>query len=190
MSWLAIYSQSGLEKSVAESLLLFSFPVFYPFVREVLRVTRGGSSNLETRERAYFPRYLFVDVPINFFSEIKKIKGVITVVNCLGEPLVIPDWVIETIRESGAPDGCMEEINFTKIPKVRFAGNIGDSVIIKWRDSILSGLQGKLSSLSRLDSHGEVGVFLRMLGSERECRVPVGVVRTIKPDMHAAVAVR
>jgi transcription antitermination factor NusG len=170
MPWFAIYSRPFAEKAVAEALR-GSMPVFYPFTREVKRVPRGRGHKLVTLERAYFPRYLFAEPRTEELHDVTRTKGVLALVRGRDrEPIEVPPRVVAAFRALGDLDGCVEEKDFTKPQK--FCASVGDSVVLRWQNHILDGFVAKLSSVARLVSHEEVSVFVRMLGAERECRIP------------------
>jgi len=111
-------------------------------------------------------------------SEIKKVDDVCSVVNCHGVPFLVPDEVVEVIRDMADEDGCMSSVDFTK-PSHWFRGKVGSRVKIVWPNHIMDGIETCLTAVNKLDSRGEVSVFLRLLGSERGVSVPVKVVRLL-----------
>lgn len=175
MAWLAVYSRPNSEETVANKLRSLA-PVFYPFVRERKRVRTGKTSRLITVERAYFTRYLFVkNTDPWLVHNIKEVREVLAIVNVSNAPLEIPDRVVDALRSMADAEGCVEERDFTR-PSDRLQVRVGDMVAIERPNGPLNGLIVKLSSIARLDSHNEVSVFVHMLGSEREVRVPAKFV--------------
>ena len=174
MTWLAVYSRPNTERSVSDRIRKDapSRPVFFPFIRDVRRVRRFNKSRLVTTETALFTRYLFVQAEPYWVWYLKTIPEVLAVVSIRGEPLEIPDKVIAAIQAMADPDGCVQDNDFTKAQKAKF--KIGDYVRINWPDRILDGFLVQLASIGQR----EVTVYVNMLGSEREVRVPANRITT------------
>lgn len=162
MTWLAVYSRPNAERSVANRIREHA-PVFYPFIREVKRVRRFRRTNLVTVETALFTQYLFVQVEPYWVWYLKTVPDLLAVVSIRGEPLVIPDKVVDAVRSLADADGCVQDNDFTKR---QF--KVGQMVRIDWPGKIFDGFVAQLATVRK----NEVSVFLRMLGSEREIRVP------------------
>ncbi len=169
MSWLAVYSRPNAERSVADRIKSDSpaTPVFFPFIREVKRVRRFRKSRLVKTERALFTQYLFARVEPYWVWYLKTIPDVLAVVSIDGTPISIPDTVVDAIRRMADPDGCVRDTDFTK-PATTGAFKVGDWVRINWPDRILDGFLVQLASINRQ----EASVYVTMLGSVREVRVP------------------
>ena len=176
-SWLAIYSRPNCEKIVAENLRELG-KVLYLFVKETRRVKRMHKYRIETVERSFFSRYLFSQAGPYQSPAIKRIEGVCAIVSRRGEPLLVPNRVIDFLEGMADREGCVDSTDFTR-PSALFRGKVGDAVRIAWPNHILDGFISRLHSIADLDTKGEVRMFIRFLGSEREVDVPVGFVRLV-----------
>ena len=179
-AWLAIYTSPNQEALAARNLRRLAIDVFYPFERVKTLRKRGLTMRPMLIERPYFSRYLFAQVPDNLLAQVHDTTGVSGIVNRRGEPLHIPDGVVEEIQQKADDTGCLGAVDLST-RRSRFRARVGDQFYFKADGNILHGLLGRLSSLAKLESHGEVAAFVRFLGSEREVRVPAGLVGEVIP---------
>ena len=185
MQWLAVYTAPNAEADVNARLQTrLALETFYPFERVKKPRRRAGGQrgvvSVET-ERALFPSYTFARASAGALRAINDTPGVSCIVSCRGEPLPVPDAVIGAMRALVDADGCFSQKDFTK-PSTFFKGKVGDGVAFSRDDSILSGIVGIISDLSRLDSQGVITTWIQMFGSTREVRVPVTSVEEIIPQ--------
>jgi transcription antitermination factor NusG len=127
-------------------------------------------------KRPYFRGYLFAETDQIMFVE--QMRGVVCVVgNGLGEPLTVPASDMELLLDVADETGMISEIDATRL-SYRFRGRPGD--LFEFIGCGLDGGVGKIVSLDRLDSHGEITAIVQVFGAEREISVPyrsVGVLR-------------
>ncbi len=153
--WYAIYSQPNKEDSLWKQLQRRSVEVFYPRIR----VTPVNPRSRKVRP--YFPRYLFirVDLEETGVSTLQYIPFSVGLVSFGGEPAVVPENLIQSVRE--------------KVKEIEEAGGEtfvdlkkGDQVFVE--NGPFVGYEAIFDL--RLPDSDRVQVFLKML-SDRQLRV-------------------
>ena len=180
--WLAIHTVPQREAAVAEKLAATVDEVLYLWTRGLRRQWLGNHRVVSLVERAYFPRYIFAAVSDGQHHAVKETSGVCAVVNVQGKPLEMPQRVVDAVRALADSQGFVpSDDECDRLFKPSFVGRVGDLVVFKRPNHILDGLIGRLSDISRLDRKGEIKAFVRMLGSEREMRLPASLVGAVLP---------
>jgi len=157
--WYAVYSQPNKEDSLWRQLQRRSIEVFYPRIR--VKPVNPRSRKI----RAYFPRYLFVNVDLEEIgvSTLQYIPFAVGVVSFGSEPAIIPENLIQSIKQK------VEEIDQaggeTLIDLKR-----GDQIVID--NGPFIGYEAIFDL--RLPDSDRVQVFLKML-SDRHLRVEMDV---------------
>lgn len=95
--WLIVRTEGGREQTAAAHLIGRRFGVYLPHFKETL-VVRGRKME---RTRMLFPGYLFVFVwgASQHVRRILAVPGVIEVMMIGGRPAIVPDDLIDRIRE-------------------------------------------------------------------------------------------
>jgi transcriptional antiterminator RfaH len=177
--WFAVLCGPRSEQEASVNLRRAGFRVFYPHVREIVRVKQLGTARRlrQEVERPLFPRYIFValrDAAEGLYA-VKGLRGVSCIVRLRfsGVPLQIPNCVMNRIIDWADGEGL--------VPTAKalhwFRGKPGDSVEIK--DGPLDGLITCIASVDALDRTDEVSVWVKMLGAEHQVSVPASSVKVI-----------
>lgn len=157
-SWYVVQTKPRQEKRALENLLNQGYESVLPlWKRERIR---GGKLTLQ--EEALFPRYIFVrlDLASMNWGTIRATRGVIGLVRFGGIPASIPDNLVETLLEGGAPKGAL------------FAS--GDTVLIT--AGPFAGFEGVFD---QLDGSARVMILLEFMHKVQRLSVPVPDVRRV-----------
>ncbi len=92
--WFAIYTRPRHEKKVYDELVDKNHEAFLPLVKRV----RQWKDRKKTVEMPLFTSYLFARFDYKYRHQILQTKGLVKIVNFSGEPAVVPDWQIESLR--------------------------------------------------------------------------------------------
>lgn len=169
MTWWAAYVEPKKELAVRDMIVSgLALSVFCPYEKVIRRrkVARQNKYTVEQVDLPLWPRYLFVDSDADRIGDIRRTRFVISMVSSAEEPLSVPDDIMEQLQSLAGADGLVRARDLTKPD---FHGEVGDSVKLT---GVLDGLVGHIASLSRLDESGIVGVWVSMLGADREVQVP------------------
>jgi len=95
MHWYAFHSKARKERLLCEQLHIREIESFFPYIRVQTVNPR------RQRIQPYFPGYVFgrVDVQTSGRSVLDWIPGAIRIVNVGGEPVPIPDYLINILRQ-------------------------------------------------------------------------------------------
>lgn len=98
--WHVARCKTGKEWTASKAVVAKGYPVFLP----QQMVKRTVAKKLELVARPLFPRYLFIrfDPEASQFGEINWCRGIANrglMVNAGGDPLSVPDRVIEKVRD-------------------------------------------------------------------------------------------
>ncbi len=119
MKWYVLYVQSKKEKKIAEILRQMQVEVYCPLIKEV----KQWSDRKKTIQSPLFKSYVFVRLTDKERSKVYTVAGVVRYLFWLGQPAVVRDKEIETIK-NWLEDDSVEEITLCKY-------NPGDKVLIK-----------------------------------------------------------
>lgn len=92
-SWYAVYTLSGWEKKVAESLSKRGFENFCPLIKD-----NYYKKNRKEAFTPLFKSYVFVKMNEQQISHVKKINGVVNLLYWLEEPIKIKEIEVEMIK--------------------------------------------------------------------------------------------
>ena len=174
--WFVLFCETKGESKVANKLREKNFEVFYPFIRQtLLRKSSNGEVKRVTLENPQYPRYVFVKMKSTDTSYVKRVSGVLSIISSKDGPSKVPYRVMKSLQEHVSEDGCAWEENLL-LPSQTFPLKIGDHFIFTSDHQIMAGFTGRIESLRRLDSHGEVGVFVPFLGADCRIAVPMSMV--------------
>jgi len=133
-AWIAVQVRPGCEESVAQNLRQRGYEEFLPHGK------RSGNSGASRRHShpPLFPGYVFCQYLTAPSWRIVEIPWVIKLVGAGGQPLAIPDYEIDCIRELENAGVYAEECDFV---------DIGDSVVLTCGP--LRGVEGTVVSTKK-----------------------------------------
>jgi transcriptional antiterminator RfaH len=151
--WYCLRTRTRMEKNAAVRLRSdLQIEVFCPCVR-FERVRRSGKAWVR---EALFPGYLFARFPFaESFRQVQTSHGISTIVAFGGCPAVIPDAVIQTLRESVTDEETIEIQNPVKA---------GEEVQVV--EGIFRGLRAVVTRV--MPARQRVAVLVELLGEIRE----------------------
>jgi transcription antitermination factor NusG len=170
MAWWAVYSEPQREFLALKELAPVCAQAFLPYEQVTeRRPGRGGRLGKPTvRANPLFQRYLFVRDAVGV-EEVSKIRGVFGVLTTgEGFPLCVSVRDISRLFDACDEDGMISALDKTRL-SLAFKGRLGN--IFSFLGP-LEGAQGEITSLDRLDTHGEVSAVVEFLGGRREISVP------------------
>jgi len=94
MSWYALYTRPRHEKKAAELLSEKDFEVYLPLIKKV----RQWKDRKKKVDMPLFNSYIFVNFEYNQRFNVLKTHGIVKIINFSGEPAVIPDWQIDSLK--------------------------------------------------------------------------------------------
>jgi len=94
MSWYALYTRPRHEKKAAELLSEKDFEVYLPLIKKV----RQWKNQKKKVDMPLFNSYIFVNFEYNQRFNVLKTHGIVKIINFSGEPAVIPDWQIDSLK--------------------------------------------------------------------------------------------
>ena len=155
--WYAVCCKPRQEAVAEENLLRQGFHTYLPRIR--IRQRRRGAwiDAVET----LFPRYIFIriDPQLRSTATVRSTRGVVGMVRFGGQPAVVPDAVMDALRErEDAASGMHED----KRPLF----NAGEAV--KLVDGPLAGMEGVFT---QTDGAKRVIVLLELLGKANKVTV-------------------
>lgn len=166
MNWYAMQSHPNKEEALWRQLQNRSIEVFYP------RLRVNPVNPRSKKVKPYFPRYLFIHVDLNQIgiSEIKYIPYAIGVISFGGEPAIVPDNLIVSIKQR------VEEIqeaggeNFVNLKS-------GDAVVIE--NGPFEGYEAIFNT--KIPGSNRVQVLLKMLNDRQlPVELKAGGIKKIK----------
>lgn len=167
MHWYAFQSKPRKERMICEQLRLRQIEPFFPTIR-----VQSGNARVR-RVEPYFPGYVFgrVNLANCGKSLLDWIPGAVRIVNIGGEPVPVPDALINIIRQH------LEAINANGAESPRTL-QPGDEVTIQ--RGVFAGYTAIFSA--RLPGRERVEVLLKMLeGSPVRVELPVEQITPRKP---------
>ncbi len=157
--WYAIRSKPNKEEFLAGQFDAHGITVYYP----KLRVTPVNPRARKTRP--YFPGYLFVQVDLETVktSSLQWMPGAMSIVSFGGEPAVVPDNLIVSIKKH------VEEMNASNRPG---SSNLkpGDRVIVQ--SGPFAGYEAIFDG--RISGKERVRVLLKLLQQGRRISLDLG----------------
>lgn len=132
-NWYAVYTRPLCEKKIAGLFTKWKIENFCP----VNNVRTNVSWRNRTQSEPLFKSYVFVHISESQISRLYKAEGVVSVLYWLGQPAVIKDEEIETIKDFSN--------NYPSLKVERTNVNINDSV--KVMNSPSYRMEGKFISI-------------------------------------------
>lgn len=107
-SWYLIYTKPRQENSAKENLERQGFVTYLPMTQQTRRRNGRYIKNIEP----YFPRYLFIrlNTDTDNWVPIRSTVGVSQMVRFGGVPAVVPDELINCLKENHDPNGLQKLI--------------------------------------------------------------------------------
>ncbi|MEZ4683751.1 MAG: transcription termination/antitermination NusG family protein [Caldilineaceae bacterium] len=98
-SWYLLYTKPQKEQLVSQQLEDRGLETYFP----VLRFERGYNRGI--RLEPFFPHYLFIhaDMMKEWSGDMRWLIGMRSVVHVEGRPTIVPDQVVETVRQRLEP---------------------------------------------------------------------------------------
>ena len=129
-SWYLVYTKPRQENLAQENLERQGFEIYLP---RIYQTRRRNGRYIKTIE-PFFPRYLFINLntETDNWAPIRSTFGVSRMIRFDGIPAVVPDQLIQVLKENDDKDGIqrLKQKNYT----------LGDKVTII--DGPLAGYQG------------------------------------------------
>ena len=94
MPWYALYTRPRHEKKAAELISEKDYEVYYPTIKKV----RQWKYRKKKVEMPLFNSYIFANFEYNQRFEILKTHGIVKIINFSGEPAIVPDWQIDSLK--------------------------------------------------------------------------------------------
>ncbi len=207
MTWYAVHTHPRRENDAATWLHRRGYRTFYPFLRLRRYVGREPRRRMEERDEPLFSRYIFVQfrgMEHEAIGAVNDTTGVSTVVYLGGEPLVVPNAVMDRLMEitdefetnEGSLRYIVNEKRLAEYtgekPEHWFKGKVGDSVRLSEDAGPFFGLIAEIESIKHLDKKNEIGIWLDLLGARRHTVVSARAVDAVisrdgsKPAPHGA----
>ena len=95
MAWYALYTRPRHEKKSAELLSEKEYNVYLPVVKKV----RQWKDRKKKVNVPLFNSYFFANFEYNQRFDVLKTHGVVKIINFSGQPAVVPDWQIDSLRK-------------------------------------------------------------------------------------------
>lgn len=155
--WYAVCCKPRQEAVAEENLLRQGFRVHLPRIRIRQRRRRQWIDAIEV----LFPRYIFIRVdPLQrSMATVRSTRGVVGLVRFGGQPAVVPDAVMEALRQREDADSGLHQDN-------RPLFSAGEA--IKLVDGPLSGMEGVFT---QQDGDKRVIILLELLGKANKVTV-------------------
>jgi len=162
--WYLLTAKPNQDVRACENLENQGYSVYRPLAR-VPRVVRGKRSY---RFESLFPRYLFIhlDTELDNWAPIRSTYGVAGFVKFGQMPSVVPDRLIEYIRQHENAYG-RRAVEITEF-------KADDPVLVM--DGPFRGAEGLFQ---HFDGEGRAMVLMQFLGQQRPMRIPAGILRAI-----------
>ena len=95
MPWYALYTRPRHEKTVYERLSEKEFDTYLPLVKRVSQ----WKDRKKKIEEPLFKSYLFCDFEYKYRFDVLETNGIVKIINFNGNPAVVPDWQIESLKK-------------------------------------------------------------------------------------------
>jgi transcription elongation factor/antiterminator RfaH len=151
--WYAIYSRPRHEKKVFERLQEKEIEAFLPMVRQV----RQWKDRKKKVDEPLFKSYLFACFDYKYRHLILQTDGVVKIVSFFGEPAIVPDWQIESLK------------NLIQTPeKMRLEQYLKPGELVEVMAGPFKGMKGTVKSL-----RGETRLVLSIEGIMQSVSVEI-----------------
>jgi transcription antitermination factor NusG len=143
VKWYAIYTRPKHEKKLREALEEKGIETFLPLIKTV----RQWKDRKKKIEVPLFNGYIFIHIDYKDRFSALQTKGAVKIVNFSGEPVVVPEWQIESLRKMLTHPEKIQLENYMKI---------GDPVVVdfgpfKGMKGVVKMLKGKRKLVITID---------------------------------------
>ncbi len=148
--WYAVYTRPRHEKKVYDQLVENELEVFLPLIKRV----RQWKDRKKKVDMPLFPSYLFVHFDYKYRFDILNIKGVVKIINFKGEPAVVPDWQIDSLKKMLTRpeiihlEHYIQPGELVEVLEGPFKGMRGSVKIIKGESRLVVSIEGLMQTVS------------------------------------------
>ncbi len=149
-NWYAIYTRPRHEKKVFDALTEKNITAFLPLITRV----RQWKDRKKKVEVPLFSSYLFVRIDYKYRLDVLQTKGVVKIVNFNGQPAVVPDWQIESLKRMLEHPEKIQLENYVKLGEIveiqegPFKGMKGMIKMIKNQTRLVVSIEGIMQAVS------------------------------------------
>jgi transcriptional antiterminator RfaH len=163
-NWFVVVSKPRQEQTAFEHLQRQGFKCFLPMAENPYQ---RRSKKAQKRIEPLFPRYLFLNAvaTIQNLAPVRSTQGVVSMVRFGTELAVIPDYIINDIKQRITPETGLIKIKAIEI-------KAGDKV--KIFDGPLSGLNGIVTERS---SEKRALILMKLLGRPTKVQVETAILQ-------------
>ena len=132
INWYAIYTRPRHEKKVNDALIEKGIETFLPLIKKISQ----WKDRKKKIDAPLFNGYLFVHIDYKDRFSVLQTKGVVKIVNFSGEPVVVPEWQIESLKRM-----------LTKPEKIQLETymKVGDPVVVDFGP--FKGMKGVIKTI-------------------------------------------
>lgn len=175
MTWHVAFTLARAEAIAEHYLRRVGYGTMYLHEAVTVRHARQVTNVL----RPYFPRYVFFETalrgPAEGLYSAAKAQGVSQVVGRAGEPLEVPQKVMDELRRRAGPTGL---IHAKRAEEAHFHQPGGEVRIVR------GSLEGFIAQVA-LDNGHEIRLWLEIFGRPTEARIPSKDVEAVSPALAA-----
>jgi transcription elongation factor/antiterminator RfaH len=154
--WYALYTRPRHEKKAYDLLIEKGKNAYIP----LLKTVRVWKNRKKTVELPLFPSYIFCRFEYKNRFDILETHGVIKIVNFKGQPAVVPDWQIESLKtillnpETLQMENYFRQGDLVEVKSGPFSGLKGSIVSQKGQSRFVITIDGIMQSISvEIDAH-------------------------------------
>ncbi len=150
INWYAIYTRPRHEKKVYEILIEKEIEAFLPMIKKVSQ-WKDRKKKIDT---PLFNGYMFVHIDYKDRFSVLQTKGVVKIINFSNEPVIVPDWQIDSLKKMLTRPEKVQLENYMKIgdPVVidfgPFKGMKGIVKVVKGRQRLIISIEGIMQTVS------------------------------------------
>ena len=163
IQWYALYTKSGFEKKVSETLTRKKIENYFP----VKKVLRSYGINNKLMNEPLFPNYIFVKTSEKHLSNLRKVTGIVSLVYWLGNPVIVNDAEVKIMKHF-----LSDHLNIT-VEKMTLGNEI-----TKLFDTSITTYDGNLMTIK----NKTFNIVLPSLGYILIAQAETSNVRIISPD--------
>ncbi len=148
--WYAVYTRPRHEKKVNEELVEKGMETFLPLVKKISQ----WKDRKKKIDAPLFKGYLFVHIDYKDRYTVLQTKGVVKIVNFSGDPVVVPDWQIDSLKRMLTRPEKIQMENYIRVGDPvevdfgPFKGMKGVIKTIKGRQRLIITIDGIMQTVS------------------------------------------
>jgi transcription antitermination factor NusG len=152
VNWFAIHAKTRRESFAAANVCALGLEILFPQIRAE-RLVRGSSRQII---KPLFAGYFFTRFcPEHSLQSVKAIRGVLRVVSSGRIPIIVPDAIVEEIRDRIQEDGLIQLRPQALVP----------GALVTIHGGPFEGMMGRVERVS--DDRRRVAIFLETLFKTR-----------------------